>query len=64
MEVKLPHPLNAPASMAVTSSGILVFWHPTSNVPLAVLIMALQLFRESYIAFPPSTVIEVKQLQL
>ena len=50
--------------MLVTPLGIIVFWQPAINVFVAVLIMALQLFRLSYTAFPSSTDIDVRPEQL
>ena len=49
--------------MFVTLLGIMVFWHPQINVLVEVSIMALQLSRESYIAFPEPTLIEAKLRQ-
>ena len=49
--------------MEVTELGIMVFLQPAINVLLDVLIMALQLLRESYAGFPLSTVTLVKPLQ-
>ena len=50
--------------MLVTLLGIMVFLLPAINVFVAVLIIALQLLRLSYIIFSFSTTIEVKLLQL
>ena len=46
--------------MLVTLLGMVVFLQPVISVLLAVSIIALQALRESYTAFPLSTVIEVK----
>ena len=50
--------------MLVTLLGIIVVLHPECSVFVAVSIIALQLFRESYTGFPSSTTIEVKPEQL
>lgn len=57
------HPLNAPSPIDVTLLGITVFLHPTINLLTLDLIIALQLFRESYTVFPSSTVMEINPLQ-
>ena len=49
--------------MLVTLLGIIVVLHPECSVFVAVSIIALQLFRESYTGFPSSTTIEVKPEQ-
>ena len=50
--------------MLVTLLGIIVVLHPECSVFVAVSIIALLLFRESYTGFPSSTTIEVKPRQL
>ena len=62
-DVKALQPENAYSPMLVTLEVILVFLHPAIKVFVAVSIIALQLFRESYLAFPGSTTMEVKPLQ-
>ena len=52
MEAKLVHPSNATSPMLVTLLGITVELQPRINVFVAVSIMALQLFLESYTVFP------------
>lgn len=47
--VKPEQSRNAEPPMLVTEFGMVVFLHPKINVFEAVSIMALQLFRESYI---------------
>jgi hypothetical protein len=49
--------------MLLTLLGIVVFLHPTINVLDDVSIIALQLLRESYLAFPSSTTIVVRPMQ-
>ena len=44
--------------MRVTVLGMVVFLHPTINSLSTVLIIALQLSRESYIVFPFSTMMD------
>ena len=46
MEVRLEL-TNAPTPIVVTELGIIVFWHPAINTLSAVVIIALQLLRES-----------------
>ena len=48
----------------VTELGIIVFLHPLIHVFVAVLIMALQFWRESYTELPRSTFMVVRPLQL
>ena len=50
--------------MDVTVLGIAVFLQPAINLFVDVSIIALQLLRESYLLFSPSTLIEVRPLQL
>ena len=54
---------NAPLPRDVTLLGMTVFLQPAINVLDDVLMMALQLSRESYFALPVSTMIEVRPLQ-
>ena len=63
MDVKPLQPRNAHIPMLVTLEGIFVFLHPAIKVFEDVLIIALQLFRESKTEFPDSTTIEVKPPQ-
>ena len=63
MEVRPEQRENAPEPILVTLLGIMVFLQPKNNVLLAVSIIALQLFRESNVVFPDSTLIEVRPLQ-
>ena len=62
-EVRKEQPLNALRPMLVTELGKVVDWHPTIRVLEAVSIIALQFSRESYIVFPLSTTIEVREEQ-
>jgi hypothetical protein len=62
MEVRPVQQLNAPSPILVTLLGMTVLLHPRINVFVAVSMMALQLFRESYIVFPLSIVMEVRLL--
>jgi hypothetical protein len=43
--------------------GMTVFWQPRTSTLSAVLMIALQLSRESYTVFPLSTAMEVRPLQ-
>jgi len=63
MAVRLLQPAKATIPMLVTLEGIIVFLHPATNVLVAVSMMALQLFRESYTLFAASTWMAVKLLQ-
>jgi hypothetical protein len=63
-EVRPSHSSKAISPIEVTLAGITVFLHPCINVLLAVSIIALQLFRESYFVFPLSTWIDSKLEQL
>ena len=63
MEVRLLQPEKALLPMDVTLLGIIVFLHPNINVFDDCSIIALQLPRESYLAFPLSTTMEVRPLQ-
>ena len=58
-EVRL-QPEKAPSPMLVTELGIIVFILPATSIFVSVSMMALQSSRESYFAFPLSTVIEVR----
>ena len=49
--------------MLVTELGITVFIHPAIKALVLVSIIALQLFRESYLEFSLSTIIEVRPVQ-
>ena len=62
-EVKPLHPEKALLPMDVALLGIIVFLHPVTSVLVAVSMMALQPFLESYFGFPDSTTIVVKPLQ-
>ena len=64
MDVKLVQSKKAEGPMLVTLLGMIVFKHPIINVFVAVLIIALQLLRESYIELPFSTTIVVRLVQL
>jgi hypothetical protein len=50
--------------MVVTLFGTVEFWHPNISVLLAVLIMALQLSRESNTEFPSATSMEDRLVHL
>ena len=63
MEVKVSKPPKASSPMLVTVLGIVVFLHPDTSVFVAFSMMALQPLRESYLAFPLSTFIDVKPEQ-
>ena len=54
---------NALAPIVVTSCGTIVVEQPTISVLLAVLMMALQLFRESYTEFPSATFKDFRLVQ-
>ena len=58
--VKLVQPLKALLPMLVTLFGITVFLHPVIKVFVAVSIIALQLFLESYVLLLLSTVIDTR----
>ena len=62
-EVRPEQPENALLPMFVTLFGIIVFLQPKTKVLVVVSIMALQLSRESYTAFPEATLIEAKLSQ-
>lgn len=62
MEV-MAQPSKAYSPMLVTLLGIRVLLQPTTNVFVAVSIMALQLLRESYFALSSATLMEVRMLQ-
>ena len=49
--------------MLVTEFGMIVLWHPTTSVLVAVSIMALQLLRLSYARLLESTAMDVRPLQ-
>ena len=55
--------LNAEFPMLVTPSGMVVLLHPFKSVLDDVSIIALQLFRESYLGFAEETEIETSELQ-
>ena len=57
IDKRFEQPQKAQSPMAVTVLRIIVFWHPTTSVFVAVSMMALQLFRESYTVLPSATVI-------
>lgn len=57
-------PENARSPMAVTEFGITEVLQPYTNVLVGVWIIALQLFRLSYVTFAEETDIEVIPLQL
>jgi hypothetical protein len=61
--VRPEQPENAYSPMVVTEFGMMVFLHPAINLLEAVSIMALQLFRESYMLLPDLTVMLVKPEQ-
>jgi hypothetical protein len=63
MEVRLEQPKKAHKPILVTLLGMTLFLQPTTKVLLAVSIMALQLFRESYFTFPDPTSKEVRPVQ-
>ena len=52
---------NAYSPMLVTELGIVVDWQPAISVLEAVIIIALQFSRESYIVLPLSTTMEVRE---
>ena len=54
---------NAPSPIEITEFGMVVFWQPKINVLVAVSMMALQLFRESYTVFPLATATLARPLQ-
>ena len=56
-DVSLLQRENALSPMAVTELGIMVFWHPIISSFVDVLIIALQLLRESYVLLLDSTTI-------
>ena len=62
IEIRLLNRLKALLSMLVTLLGIIVVGQPNKSVLVAVSIIALQLFRLSYLGFPASTDIEVTPL--
>ena len=63
MEVRPEQPEKANHTIDVTLLGIIVDLHPIISSLVDVLTIALQLLRESYTAFPFSTVIEVSPEQ-
>ena len=63
IEVKVVQFENALAPMEVTVLGITVFLQPVVSSLVLVLMMALQLFRESYTVFPASTMIRSSPVQ-
>ena len=62
-EVKEEQPLKALPPILVTLLGIVVFLQPAMRVLVAVLIIALQFSRLSYVEFLLSTTMEVKEEQ-
>jgi hypothetical protein len=60
MEVSSVQPKKARGPMADTDAGITVFLQPATRVLVAVSMMALQLFLESYTGLPAATVIDSK----
>ena len=62
-EVRPLQPENAANPMEVTELGISVFLQPATKVFVAVLMMALQLSRLSYVVLPESTTIVSRPLQ-
>ena len=64
MSVNWSHPLNARAPIVVTLEGIIVFLHPSMIVLEDVLMIALQLLRESKTVFPSLTEIDEMPGQL
>ena len=63
MDVSPLQPWKAYAPMVVTLLGMVVFLHPVIRVLFSVLMMALQLSRESKISLPASTVMLSNALQ-
>ena len=63
MDFRSRQPQKAPFPILVMLFGIIVFLQPQINVLDFVSIMALLLFLLSYIAFPSSTIIELRALQ-
>ena len=63
MLVKPLQPEKAPPPMDVTVLGMVVFLQPTIRVLSLVRISALQLSRESYVALPAATTIDVRASQ-
>ena len=63
MEVRPEQPKNALLPMLVTLLGIMVFLHPNMSELFDVLMIALQLLRESYSVLPGSTMMEVRPEQ-
>ena len=63
MDVRLLQSSNAPSPMLVTLLGIVVFLQPVIKEFDTFSIIALQLFRESYLGFLSSTFIELNPLQ-
>ena len=61
--VRLEHCLNAHSPMLVTLEGMTVFWHPVISSLVAVAMIALQPFLESYTGLPASTVMLVRPEQ-
>ena len=64
IEVRPEQPEKEESPMEVTLLGIIVDLHPAISSLVDVLIIALQLLRESYTIFPFSTTIEVRPEQL
>ena len=63
IEVRLLQPEKAVNPMLVTLCGMIVFLQPLNRVFEAVIMIALQLSRESNTVLPDSTTIEVRLLQ-
>ena len=62
-DVKPEQPEKALPPMVVTLLGMVVLLQPAMRVLVLVTMIALQLSREPYVAFPDSTIIEVKPEQ-
>ena len=60
MEVRLVQPQKALPPMLVTLVGMIVFLHPAISVLVDFSMIALQLFRESYLEFSEFTVMDVR----
>jgi hypothetical protein len=62
-DMRPEQPLKASEPMLVTLLGITVFLHPATRVFVAVLIIALQLLRLSYLGLSDATMMDVKPEQ-
>ena len=60
MATRSVHLENASLPMQVTLSGMIVCLQPTIKVLMAVKMIALQSFRESYLWFPGTTLMDVR----